>query len=264
MLAMSKLEQAVGVPDEATILETGEPGPEVAESGPAIVGDPFFDLQLTFNLFPALYAHPSWLVYKGDLRLAEGWRAVPPSSAFWVRRFSDALLRKRALEKKFDFDFVDHAKRLALIDSRTLLMVGKWVATVLVRDRLRRIVRGGEVEAMQKAVSVDAHRFALRWNGRVPTLPSKIHRVSDQWPTNEAWMLRGAVLLSSALPKSSSIFGRLQFKFPRRWSHAKLRLHLSEQERSSLAGLFVDIIMAEFSEWAWLFGSESPGPEAVC
>ena len=68
------------------------------------------DLQLSFNLYPSQYAHTSWLERLGVSDADKELRTSP----LWIRSVSSALLRGANLDKHFDNDFFDPAKRLAL------------------------------------------------------------------------------------------------------------------------------------------------------
>src|SRR5688572_16853150 len=85
------------------------------------------DLQLAFNLFPARYAHASWLERLG---VSDADNELRPSP-LWTRSVSSGLLRAANLDKHFDSDFFDPAKRLALIDATTLTRVAGLVCATL-------------------------------------------------------------------------------------------------------------------------------------
>jgi len=85
-----------------------------------VVLDRFFDLQLRFNLFPATYAHASWIDRISRNYFQAGSLDEYCDSPFWIRRLSLSLLRARKLEQGFDFDFSDRAKRIALLDAAVL------------------------------------------------------------------------------------------------------------------------------------------------
>jgi hypothetical protein len=226
---------------------------EVIEMSSSDTAGRLFDLQLKFNLFPAMYAHQSWIEHlglKANLGMAQMKSAT---STFWLRRLSDALLRARELDRQFDFDFFDRAKRVALLDDQALARVGGLVAAVLVREHLRGAVRGPEVEALQHAIGSAARRFALRSNLDLPPVPAQLCRLGRHSPTPVTWARRVAVLVTAIIPVTSpGTLGRLQFKFPQSWARLK-RLQLTEKERVGLTELFVAVISQESKEWAWLF-----------
>jgi hypothetical protein len=249
------------------------PGAAALRSKPSIAAR-LFDLQLAFNLFPATYVHSGWLVEMGllpDLLIKTGDPrsdaadgGIAPASPFWVRRLSNALLRRWRLDQQFDCDFFDPAKRLALLDAAELIRIGGLAGAVLMRDRIRRTVDRAAIAVMQQSIGADAHRFALRYDRQLPeldTLSSEWTRQwNGSWPEVDAWTARSAILLSSAIPVTApGVLGRLQFKFPRSWtSEASHRLRLTEQQRASLAELLVDIVAEHSTEWAWLFAQAAP------
>src|SRR5690348_1007651 len=68
---------AVAVPPSGNALVAPPPENAVA------MAERFFDLQLSFNLFPATYVHPSWIQHMG---LADEEEGYPPATAvpFWT------------------------------------------------------------------------------------------------------------------------------------------------------------------------------------
>jgi YOP proteins translocation protein K (YscK) len=219
-----------------------------------------FDLQLKFNLFPAVYTHPSWSEHPG-YSPPEHRQAFNPQSSFWIRRRSDALLRTWELDRQFDFDFSDRGKRLALLDAQTVRHIGGLAGALLVRDTLRRIVRGTDVASLQRIIGAEAYHFALRWKRPLPAmdLTSELCRLSVPWPEPDAWSSRSVMLVFAALPKSAAgVIARLRFKFPHdSTSSPASSPQLTEATRLDLSQLLIDIIDDECPEWSWLFDSRA-------
>jgi hypothetical protein len=232
------------------------PGAPLAD--PVVTGDRLFDLQLSFNLFPAMYAHPSW-IWPTVLPHGEELHSPVTATTFWTRCLSSSLLRAWRLDALFDCDFFDPAKRLALIDAAELVRIGGLAGAVLMRDRLRYIVDRSEVEALRRGIGVEAHRFALKWSEGSHELArdvrARIVPFDGPLPGAETWAACSASLVSVAIPLTApGVLGRLQLKFPRGWSQPPApRLRLSEVERASLVTLLISIIRADAGHWAWLF-----------
>lgn len=217
-------------------------------------------LKLDFNLFPAKYAHASWLVQLG-IDAAESSTAVA-RSPLWLRSVSTALLRARRLEKCFDCDFHDTAKRLVLIDTATLVRIGGLVLATLLREHLRRIVQRSQVQALHDCMGLEAHRFALRWMGMVPSIPvpfadGAIH-ISP-----ESWAQRSVAQLFAAVPaQATGILERMRLRFPAHWTLPDSRQpQLNEPQRSALMTLIIAVIADCAAQWSWLFAEQ--GPAAV-
>src|SRR5262245_18585422 len=157
-----------------------------------------FDLQVSFNLHPALYAHPSWVEP----------HEVTPGTPFWTRCISTALLRALGLEEQFDCDFSDPAMRLALVDAAALLRFGGFAGAVLMRDRLRHIVQHSAVDAVRRAMGAGPHRFALRWRANASEAASEPH---IGWPaadgvlaSEQMWAQHSARLVMACVPPSAA------------------------------------------------------------
>src|SRR5688572_30241880 len=113
--------------------------------------DRLLDLQLSFNLYPSQYAHASWLERLGVSDADNDIRESP----LWTRSVSSALLRAANLDKHFDNDFYDPAKRVALVDAPTLTRVAGLVCAALLRERIKRAVRQEEVRALRSSIGAE-------------------------------------------------------------------------------------------------------------
>lgn len=217
-------------------------------------------LKLDFNLFPSDYAHPSWLAQLG-IDIAE--LSTPLARApLWKRSVSTALLRAHRLEQRFDFDFDDHAKRLALIDTATLMRAGGLALATLLRERLRRIVQRSQVQALHDCMGVEAHQFALRWNGAVPTLPVPFEG-SAVGISAESWAQRSVGQLFAALADQATGIGeRMRLRFPAHWTLPDpAQPKLDDAQRVDLTKLVVVVIDQSAPQWSWLFSE--PATPAV-
>ena len=255
------------------------PGSAAAGTSPAAHPQPFearsFELQLAFNLFPAAYVHRSWLAELQDDGETVQLEGTAVSAPFRIRRLSAALLRHWGLDRQFDYDFFDRAKRLALPDAAELIRIGGLGGAVLMRDRIRRCVDRATVMELQRVIGADAHQFALS-----PFAASRDRQCAElsdvtgawtkEWPGRSAangpdvhaWAAHGAALVSAAIPRTApGVFTRLQFKFPRAWSaDSASRLSITSRQRVVLAELLIDILIASHSEWRWLFAAADPAP----
>jgi hypothetical protein len=230
----------------------------VPRDSSAIIAEPkdaerLLDLQLAFNLYPAWYAHPSWLATLGDATtLAEEFCELR-NSPQWIRAVSSALLRGGQLHQQFDCDFFDPAKRLALIDAGTLTYIAGLVSATLLRERLRRIVAHSEVRAVQQCMGEEAHAFAVRWQGLLPMIAPIIDK--GGWPSREIWERNSVALLLSALPGHAiGVLGRLHMKFPIDWLEPHRRL--IEPQRVGLTRLIIAVLLQAGTSWNWLFAPD--------
>lgn len=213
-------------------------------------------LRLGFNLFPSDYAHPSWLAQLG-MNVAE--LATPfVRSPLWKRSVSTALLRAHRLEQRFDCDFDDHAKRLALIDTATLTRIGGLALATVLRERLRRIVQRSQVQALHDCMGAEAHQFALRWNGAVPSLPVPFEGTAVGISA-ESWAQRSVGQLFAALPDQTTGIGeRMRLRFPAHWTLPDpAQPKLDDAQRGDLTKLVVALIAQSAPQWSWLFSEPS-------
>jgi hypothetical protein len=204
------------------------------------------DLQLSFNLYPAQYAHASWLERLGVSEADNELRASP----LWTRSVSSALLRAANLDKHFDNDFFDPAKRLALIDASTLTRVAGLVSATLLRERIKRAVRQEEVRALRASIGAEAHAFAVRFGELLPMVTPPF--ANDPWPEPAQWRKAAVLLLFGALPAHAiGVTGRMRMRFSSDWTLPRHRLN--EPQRVGLTRLIVAVLMQSTPDWRWLF-----------
>jgi hypothetical protein len=210
------------------------------------------DLQLSFNLYPSRYAHASWLERLGVNNADVEVRATP----LWTRSVSSALLRAANLDKHFDNDFYDPAKRLALIDASTLTRVAGLVCATLLRERIKRAVRQEEVRVMRASIGAEAHAFAVRFGELLPMVTPPF--ANDPWPAPTEWQKAAVLLIFGALPAHAiGVMGRMRMRFSSDWTLPRNRL--SEPQRVGLTKLIVTVIMHSTPEWRWLFEAATIG-----
>lgn len=210
------------------------------------------DLQLAFNLYPSQYAHASWLERLGVSGADDDMRQSP----LWTRSVSSALLRAANLDKHFDNDFFDPAKRLALIDASTLTRVAGLVCATLLRERIKRAVRQEEVRALRASIGPEAHAFAVRFGELLPMVTPVFAK--DPWPTPEEWQKASVLQMFSALPAHAiGVMGRMRMRFASDWTPSRQRLN--EPQRVGLTRLIVAVIMHSTPEWRWLFEATRSG-----
>lgn len=215
--------------------------------------DRLLDLQLSFNLYPSQYAHASWL---GRLGVSDADNDIR-ESPLWTRSVSSALLRAANLDKHFDNDFYDPAKRVALIDASTLTRIAGLVCAALLRERIKRAVRQEEVRALRSSIGAEAHAFAVRFGELLPMVPAPF--ASDPWPTAEEWQKATVLQLFGALPAHAiGVMGRMRMRFSSDWTLPRQRLN--EPQRVGLTRLIVAVIRQSTPDWRWLF--ETPAGEA--
>jgi hypothetical protein len=218
------------------------------------------DLQLAFNLYPAWYAHPSWLATLGDASLLAEEYCELRTSPQWLRAMSTALLCAGQLQHHFDCDFFDPAKRLALIDAVTLTRIGGLVSATLMRERLRRVVLQSEMRAVHACMGAEAHEFAVRWSGLLPMVGPAIE--SGAWPMRATWERNSIAQLFSALPSHAiGVIGRLRMKFPCDWPASRQRL--VEPQRVGLTKLIVGVLLQSGTPWNWLFAPDFTAAHAT-
>jgi len=218
-----------------------------------LVQDRAFDLQLRFNLYPATYAHASWIA-----RIARDtpWPdslTQPCDSPYWLRRLSLALLRARQLEQDFDFDFFEPTKKIALLDAAVLERIATLMAGLLVRDQIKHLVLSADMMAIEQTLGRETYRFVLGWTAPLPTLGFTLQPRGQAFPDSERWTRRAVGLVGALLPDAATAtLARMQLKFPYDWARPK-RPVLLDQDRASLTGLFVAILEKAEPEHAWLF-----------
>jgi hypothetical protein len=213
--------------------------------------DRLVDLQLSFNLFPARYAHASWVQRcLGPMAADSSELSAAPS---WLRALSAALLRHEGLDQHYDCDFFDPAKRLALLEAHTLIRIGGLVMATLLRDRLRRTISRTEVQVAEACMGAQARQYAVRWQGALP-FPSPALE-AGHWPSAEVWQRMSVAQLVAAIPSHAvAVTGRMRLRFPCDWALPGERgLRLSEPQRVSLTNFIVAIVVDAAPEWRWLF-----------
>ena len=222
-----------------------------------LVRDRAFDLWLRFNLFPATYAHASWIARLGrHLPLAEGLDDSP----LWVRRLSLALLQASKLEQDFDFNFSEPTKNIALLDAAVLERCARLMAGLLVREQIRHVVLSADMMAIERTLGREAHRFALGWTAPLPVLGYVFHPHGAAFPEHGDWTRRAVGLVSALLGTApNATLARLQLRFPCDWGSLQ-RPDLQEQDRSRLAALFAAVLNKAAPEHAWLLAT--PGRTA--
>jgi len=210
------------------------------------------DLQLSFNLYPSQYAHASWLERLGVSDADNELRTSP----LWTRSVSSALLRGANLDKHFDNDFFDPAKRLALIDAPTITRVAGLVCATLLRERIKRAVRQDEVRALRASIGAEAHAFAVRFGGLLPMVAPPF--ANDPWPAPAEWQKAAVLQMFAALPAHAiGVMGRMRMRFSSDWTPPRQRLN--EPQRVGLTKLIVAVIMLSTPDWRWLFEAATSG-----
>jgi hypothetical protein len=223
-----------------------------ASSEVQLAAPDIFELELHFNLFPATYAHPSWIERLGFCEFMSDRADLPTSSTHWIRTVSDALLTERGLEQQFDFDFSSPRKRIALLDAGIAVAVATYVAAILLRDQLRTVIARAAVAEIRAKIGADAHRFALQFNDRVPVLSEVSQRLAA-CPL-EQWEPLMATLILTCLPEGAlGVIGRMQLRFPCAWSEIQEEFRLQESERVLLGQLFVAVACRMPITESWLF-----------
>ncbi len=231
------------------------------------VADKRFDVEMKFNLFPALYVHPSWVASMLD-GFGDDGRSAGSASPFWMRRLSQALIREHELDRLVDFDFADGAKRSALMDSDAGLRVASQVSALLLRDSLRRVVLAPQVAALQRHLGAATLTQILRSHEALPTLaglPAALLDVSEllvPLPADDAerWPRRAARLWLSMVPGAAlGTMRRLRLKLPLAWRTLEA-WRLGDAERQKIGALFAAATPRAAPEWAWLHAA--PGAAA--
>lgn len=218
-----------------------------------LVLDRAVDLQLRFNLFPATYAHASWIARISRHVPQPDRFNEPCDSPFWLRRLSLALLRACKVEQDFDFDFSERTKNIALLDAAVLERCARLMAGLLVRDQVRQVVLGADMMAIERTLGRETHRFVLGWTAPLPALGYTFHPRGAAFPDNEGWTRRAVGLVGALLGDvSRATLARMQLRFPCDWASHK-RPVLQEEDRAKLTGIFVAVLNKAEPEHAWLF-----------
>jgi len=218
-----------------------------------ILRDPLFDAVLRFNLFPSEYVHPSWMEIV-DNALPRVFSPVSRTNAFESRCVSRALLSLCAAENDFDFDFVDHGKRVALLPCDTLMSLGVHVSAVLAKSQLREAVMRTQIHAINRAIGEDVRIFGLRWpveeNRISPTLSELSKRVATHLSDADRSQWCAVRLIRASIPANAvAVARRIALKQPVRLrSITSFDLHA--QQRNALSALFIAVLK---SKWPALF-----------
>lgn len=247
----------------------------IPRGDPIIKADPVFDMVLRFNLFPAEYADASWISAVDEKldRIGLGrsdhssnvtldFLAVPMQ----VRQMSLALLRRRELERQYDFDFSDTGKRLALLAQPALQSLGQRTAAFLARPLFQRLIRGDDVAATDAVVGRDLRLHALSQRTDIENLAAGLDSIRDAVGSAigdpQAWAQMPLRIAISVLPENAvGVRARLRYKFPREWRHIP-RFNLDDTQRRLLvrmclfAGVESDGLVPEF---IWKKGSTKQG-----
>jgi hypothetical protein len=225
-----------------------------ARDAAAEAAERLVDLQLAFNLYPAMYAHPSWLQRCAGPLAAESSELT--LSPLWIRALSTALLRHERLDEHCECDFFNPAKRLALMEAPTLIRIGGLVTATLLRERLRRVISRAEVQAAEACMGVEAHRYAVRWQGTVPLIGPVFDEIG--WPSAEVWQRKSVAQLFAAIPSYAvGVTGRMRLRFPCDWTLPDARqARMNEPQRVALTRFIVAVILDAAPEWRWLFESQ--------
>ncbi|HSD37141.1 MAG TPA: hypothetical protein VLC92_06510 [Rhodocyclaceae bacterium] len=262
MGALTDMPGMLSMAECASHPEGGPPAtPELpAVASPIIASDALFDLVMRFNLFPAEYAHPSWLIAPdafleplglGDLSImhaaAQGSAQCPdfslspvPSYAtpMWMRHMSIALLGLRDLESQYDFDYSDTGKRLALLDTPSLLSLARQAAALLARPFLQGLIRGDEVAAVDAVIGRALRIQTLAQPAGVEHIALALKKIRDlacgAMLDAGIWSTLPMQIALSVLPEDAAgTRARLRFRFPH--EHRRLpRFALSELQRREL------------------------------
>lgn len=224
-----------------------------------LVADRRFDAELAFNLFPAQYAHASWVAsmlggFEADD--SDGTRTV-----FWQRCLSRALMREHELDHLIDLDFADSAKRTVLMDSDAGLRVASLVSALLLRDALRRVALAPQVAALQRHLGAPLLAQVLRANDVLPKLAhpppglldvGELLQPSDPTQDTQLWPRRAARLWLAMVPAAAlGTMRRLRLKLPLAWRTLEA-WRLGDTERRQIGALFAAVTPRAAPEWAWL------------
>jgi hypothetical protein len=208
-----------------------------------------------FNLFPGEYWHDSW---REQLTARIG--PVDPdlsSQPLWVRALSTTILRELRLHDRFDFEFTDRLKRMALLDATTLHRLCLALAGLLARNHLRLLVSRDDANLIQRCLGPDIHRLVVEWRGPVPIAASALSWSADWrsiWANSDAWARHGVATLYSALPADMpAMHGRLRLKFPAQWPTASFNFALGAEHGQFNGNVCLKVLSLIAPAWSWIF-----------
>jgi YOP proteins translocation protein K (YscK) len=189
--------------------------------------DELFDQIFRFNLFPAEYAHESWLNELDAIlsqNVATGQQTVLGTAA--LRSYSRVLLRRFSLEQQFDFDFTDMVKRIALIPSHVLHDLGRYVCAVLARESLQKVITQAQLGPISQTIGLDARMLALRWDLHTQPLSSSLlalnPMVVEHWSDQDNLQRFAMRLMLGLLPEAAvGVRSRFTLKYPQSWLRCK-------------------------------------------
>jgi hypothetical protein len=229
--------------------------PQGFTPAPAITADSLFDLILKFNLFPALYVHPSWIQSLSAFQYPDS--SNQELNPYWIRYLSKTLLDMYQLDQQWEFDFSNPVKKLVLIDADSLMKLGHYAAAILAQPHLRKIISGSKISLINQSIGSENREFSLRWkplqnNSMLLDLTSlKVltELANTAMTTKDAWRHFATRLIISCLPHDAvSLRNRLIFKFPIDCRNIDL-FQLTKDKRALVAALFFDVVQQQFPDW---------------
>jgi type III secretion protein K len=113
---------------------------------------------LAFNFLPSHTLHPSQWMQFDAAPFLQALEAMPAQAHLWHRHWSRHILRQTGLGQRWITDLTDPMLPLALLPPQALAAHARKLGVVLYRPRLRGVIAGHDVRALQAALGP-----AFRW-----------------------------------------------------------------------------------------------------
>ena len=201
-----------------------------------------------FNIYPALYAHPSWLAPLAPRSLRDTLLAGQRGRL----RFSALLLQRHGLDQRFWYDFEDRRHRFALLPAEVLRKLTTYCGLAFQHRTIAAAVGKAAIAQIKTSIGEPGYHFALK---RAPLVLGQRRGIDVAWnglgdfkAFVQAYGAAYFLAHFQTLPRA--ITGRLLFKFP----HALISCAEGLQTNDNGWSLFKRILIHEIDhQWQTLF-----------
>lgn len=172
-----------------------------------------FNFVQEFNVYPALYIHPSWIEGYMPVDLFNVLKQSPRG----VAKLSRLILDQYDLNQNVCYNFDDPSRRLALIKPEDLATLAFYCGVALNHKRIATMLNKKKLSDIKKSIGERAYVFAVK---RAPLLLGGVVSHNESWNTatdfkQYAERCGTRYLLTHLTHLPGSIFSRLLLKFPK-------------------------------------------------